>query len=109
MWDTILARFEKQAPASVMARLALERAMPATWVDDVFETNRQRQYPREQLFSTVVERMSLGCPGAAPFAACRRAPDGQPARIAGGAVRKGQAHRAPGADRFPAKPDRHST
>ncbi|SFB48700.1 hypothetical protein SAMN04244574_02911, partial [Azotobacter beijerinckii] len=42
MWDEVLARFEKQAPASVMARLALERAMPAAWVDEVFEANRQR-------------------------------------------------------------------
>ncbi|SEI95563.1 hypothetical protein SAMN04244579_02591, partial [Azotobacter beijerinckii] len=55
MWDAVLARFEKQAPASVMARLALERAMPAAWIDEVFETHRQRQYPRELLFSTVVE------------------------------------------------------
>lgn len=35
-----------------------------------------------------------GFPGIAPFAACRRAPDGPPARIAGGAVRQGQAYRA---------------
>jgi hypothetical protein len=55
MWDAVLARFEKQAPASVMAHLTLERAMPAAWVDEVFETNRQRQYPQEPLFSTVVE------------------------------------------------------
>jgi len=40
MLDAILARFEKQAPASVMARLALERAMPAAWIDEVFEVNR---------------------------------------------------------------------
>ncbi|SER22628.1 hypothetical protein SAMN04244573_03155, partial [Azotobacter beijerinckii] len=66
MWDEILARFEKQAPASVMARLVLERAMPAAWVDEVFETNRQRQYPRELLFSTVVELMSLVSLGLRP-------------------------------------------
>lgn len=28
MWDAALARFEKQAPASVMAHLRLERAIP---------------------------------------------------------------------------------
>jgi len=66
VWDEILARFEKQAPASVMARLVLERAMPAAWVDEVFETNRQRQYPRELLFSTVVELMSLVSLGLRP-------------------------------------------
>lgn len=57
MWDAILARFEKQAPASVMARLALERAMPAAWVDEVLEANQQRWYPRELLFFTVIELM----------------------------------------------------
>lgn len=66
MWDAVLARFERQAPASVMARLALERAMPAAWIDEVFETHRQRQYPRELLFSTVVELMSLVSLGLRP-------------------------------------------
>jgi hypothetical protein len=32
-----LERFERYAPASVMARLALDRALPADWVDEVFE------------------------------------------------------------------------
>lgn len=36
--------------ASVMARLALERAMPLAWVDEVLEANRQRQYLRKLLF-----------------------------------------------------------
>ncbi|GAB3393883.1 hypothetical protein GCM10027514_39210 [Azotobacter armeniacus] len=49
-----------------MARLTLERAMPAAWVDDVFEANRQRQCPRELLFSTVVELMSLVSLGLRP-------------------------------------------
>ncbi|TBW34275.1 IS4 family transposase, partial [Azotobacter chroococcum] len=49
-----------------MARLALERAMPAAWVDEMFETHRQRQYPRELLFSTVVELMSLVSLGLRP-------------------------------------------
>lgn len=66
MWGEVLARFEKQAPASVMARIALEQAMPADWIDEVFEANRQRQYPRELLFSTVVELMSLVCLGLRP-------------------------------------------
>jgi len=66
MRDAVLARFERQAPASVMAPLALERAMPAAWVDEVFEAHRQRQYPRELLFSTVVELMSLVSSGLRP-------------------------------------------
>ena len=66
MWQEVLERFEKQAPASVMARIALEQAMPAAWIDEVFEANRQRQYPRELLFSTVVELMSLVSLGLQP-------------------------------------------
>jgi IS4 transposase len=66
MWQQVLERFEKQAPASVMARIALEQAMPAGWIDEVFEANRQRQYPRELLFSTVVELMTLVSLGLQP-------------------------------------------
>jgi IS4 transposase len=66
VWGEVLARFEQQAPASVMARLALEQAMPVEWVDQVFETHRQRQYPRELLFSTVVELMLLVSLGLRP-------------------------------------------
>lgn len=42
-----------------MARLALERALPARWIDEVFDEHRQRQYLRELLFSTVAELMTL--------------------------------------------------
>ena len=58
MLKEILTRFEEHAPLSVMMRLALEHAMPAGWIDEVFEQTRQRQYPRELLFSTVVELTS---------------------------------------------------
>lgn len=63
MWQEVVERLERTAPAGVMARLALEQALPAQWIDEVFEEHRQRQYPRELLFSTVVELMmpvSLG-------------------------------------------------
>ena len=46
-----------------MARTALEHALPAGWIDEVFDQHRERQYSRELLFSTVVElvtRVSLG-------------------------------------------------
>jgi hypothetical protein len=46
MWAEVLARFEKKTPASVMTKLILEQAVPAEWVDQVFEEHRQRQYPR---------------------------------------------------------------
>lgn len=43
MWQELLERFERQAPASVMARVALEQALPAHRIDWVFEASRQRQ------------------------------------------------------------------
>jgi len=42
-----------------MARTALEHALPAGWIDAVFDEHRQRQYSRELLFSTVVELVTL--------------------------------------------------
>ena len=66
MLEEVLARFEAHAPLSVMMRLALERAMPAGWIDEVFEQTRQRQYPRELLFSTVVKLTSLVSLGLRP-------------------------------------------
>jgi IS4 transposase len=77
MWAEVLARFEKKAPASVMAKLILEQAVPAEWVDQVFEEHRQRQYPRELLFSTIVELMSLVSLGLRPslHAAARQMED----------------------------------
>ncbi|MCW8200945.1 IS4 family transposase, partial [Verminephrobacter aporrectodeae subsp. tuberculatae] len=49
-----------------MARVALERAIDPDWVDEVFEASRQRQYPRELLFSTVVEMVTLVSLGLRP-------------------------------------------
>ena len=49
-----------------MARTALEHALPAGWVDEVFDQHRERQYPRELLFSTVVELMTLVSLGLRP-------------------------------------------
>ena len=66
MWKEVLERFESHAPVSVMTRVALEHALPACWVDEVFQTSRQRQYPRELLFSSVVELMMLVSLGLRP-------------------------------------------
>jgi len=77
MWQAVIERFERHAPASVMARLALEQALPAAWVDEVFETHRQRQYSRELMFSTIVELMTLVTLGLRPsvHAAARQMPN----------------------------------
>ncbi|HEU4405987.1 MAG TPA: IS4 family transposase [Polyangiaceae bacterium] len=49
-----------------MARLGLQRALSADWVDEVFEQHRRTQYTRELLFSTVVDLMSLVALGLRP-------------------------------------------
>jgi hypothetical protein len=41
MRDTILARFEQYAPLSVMMREAMEHALSAEMVDQVFEQSHQ--------------------------------------------------------------------
>jgi hypothetical protein len=46
--------------------LALGNALPAQWIDAVFQEQRQRQYPRELLFSTVVELITLVTLGLRP-------------------------------------------
>ena len=64
--DELLERFSEQAPVAVMARLGLQRAVGAEWVNQVFEEHSEKQYTRELLFSTVVELMSLVALGMRP-------------------------------------------
>jgi len=64
--DSILQRFVETTPLTVMARMALERALDPSWVDALFEEERDRQYTRELLFSTVVELTSTVALGLQP-------------------------------------------
>jgi IS4 transposase len=75
--DTMLKRFSEQAPVAVMARLGMQRAISAGWVNQVFEEHSQTQYTRELLFSTVVELMSVVALGLRPslHAAAQKMPD----------------------------------
>jgi len=59
MLDELLERFEQTFPLSAMARALLEAAIPQQWVDEVFETHRQRQYPKQLMFSSVVSLMTV--------------------------------------------------
>ena len=67
-----------------MAYLALDRALPASWIDEVFQAHRQRQYPRELLFSSVVELMLLVTLGLRPslHAAARKMAERLPVSLA---------------------------
>ena len=56
---TVFAQFVRESPISVMFRGAMERALDANALDQLFTANAERQYTRTLLFSTVVDVMSL--------------------------------------------------
>lgn len=81
--EAMLKRFSEQAPVAVMARLGLQRAIGAEWVNQVFEEHSKSQYTRELLFSTVVELMSLVALGMRPslHAAAQKMKDNLPVSL----------------------------
>jgi IS4 transposase len=64
--DAVVERCAKQGPVTVMARLALQRALDAAWIDAMFERECGEQYTRELLFSTVVDVMAVVAVGLRP-------------------------------------------
>ena len=62
----IFERFIQQAPISVMFRTLLEHALDPAEIDRLFEEDAERQYPREVLFSSIVELMGAVVCGAQP-------------------------------------------
>jgi IS4 transposase len=59
MFGPLLERFTDNTPLTVMTRALLENALQPQALDDLFDRTAQRQYPRELLFSTVVQAMAL--------------------------------------------------
>lgn len=66
MFDEVLERFVAACPVAVLARLVVQRALSAAWVDGVFAAHAEQQYTRELLFSTVVDLMTLVTLGLRP-------------------------------------------
>jgi IS4 transposase len=64
--DAVLQRFIEDSPVTVMAQLALQRAITPEWMDALFEQHAERQYTSKLLFSTVVELMSVVSVGMRP-------------------------------------------
>lgn len=64
--DAVVKRCVEQSPVTVMARLALQRALEPEWLDALFERECGAQYTRELLFSTTVELMSVVAVGLRP-------------------------------------------
>jgi IS4 transposase len=51
----VFEKFVKESPVSVMVRGTLEHALPAKFVDELFEATAEKQYTHELLFSQVVD------------------------------------------------------
>jgi hypothetical protein len=66
MLDAIFERFVAGAPTTVMAQLGFERILDPSWLDELFEEYRGRQYERELLFSTMVDIVALVALGLQP-------------------------------------------
>lgn len=64
--DAVVERCVQRSPVTVLARLALQRALEPRWIDELFERECGAQYTRELLFSTVVELMSVVAVGLRP-------------------------------------------
>lgn len=73
----IVERFTQRSPVTVMVRRTLEHALSSQWIDEVFEAQRDKQYTRELLFSSVVDLMGLVALGLRPslHAAAQSDPD----------------------------------
>jgi IS4 transposase len=73
----IVERFTQRSPITVMVRRTLEHALSSQWIDEVFEAQRDKQYTRELLFSSVVDLMGLVALGLRPslHAAAQSDPD----------------------------------
>ena len=64
--EAIMEQFKKSSPLTVMVRLVMQQALSREWMEEVFERNRDKQYTRELLFSTVVDLMGLVALGLKP-------------------------------------------
>jgi IS4 transposase len=64
--DAVLSRFIEHSPVTVMARLALGRALEPRWLEALFEEHGEQQYTRELLFSSVVDIMTTVAVGLQP-------------------------------------------
>ncbi|ATB36559.1 Mobile element protein [Cystobacter fuscus] len=75
--NAIVERFTQRSPVTVMVRRTLEHALSSQWIDEVFEAQRDKQYTRELLFSSVVDLMGLVALGLRPslHAAAQSDPD----------------------------------
>jgi hypothetical protein len=62
----VFEQFVKESPLSVMSRATIEYALPASFLDSLFESTAERGYTKELLFSTTVDLMSLVACGRVP-------------------------------------------
>jgi hypothetical protein len=56
-WDTVFSRYETKPPFTTIVRVTLQRLMPASKLDNLFNSTTTKQYQRTLLFSTTMELM----------------------------------------------------
>jgi IS4 transposase len=64
--EAIMERFMQRSPVTVMVRRTLQHAVSSQWIDALFEAQRDKQYTRELLFSTMVDLMGVVALGLRP-------------------------------------------
>jgi len=57
--DKLFERFVEETPVTVMARAAIEHALPSDELDALFDEHAEHQYTRELVFSAVVDLMGV--------------------------------------------------
>jgi hypothetical protein len=62
----VFEQFINESPLSVMSRATVEYALPASFLDGLFERTAESGYTKELLFSTTVDLMSLVACGRVP-------------------------------------------
>jgi IS4 transposase len=59
IFSELFERFVREAPVTVMARAAMERALAPEALDALFSDHAEQQYTRELLFSSIVDLMGV--------------------------------------------------
>jgi hypothetical protein len=62
----VFEQFVNESPLSVMSRATIEYALPASFLDGIFERTAELGYTKDLLFSTTVDLMSLVACGRVP-------------------------------------------
>lgn len=91
--DKVISRRAEKSPVTVMARLALERALKPAWLDELIEREADTQYQRAAIFNDGGADVAGGSRPAAIAPRCSPSVPGV-VGVDTGTVRQGRTHRA---------------